>query len=162
MPLRGVVIALNRNALEEIETTMANSVLQRPFHPANAKSEAIASSRTTMIAEGIRITGQNLEIVAEDKLQIDGTITGNLFAAEIVIGASGRVEGVAVADRMEVRGTLIGTVFATNLAIGIGGRVGGDVHYRSLALAQGGTLEGTVCRLADTSALPQPRSDQAT
>jgi cytoskeletal protein CcmA (bactofilin family) len=128
---------------------------------ANLKGEPVASARITVIAEGLRIVGQNLEIISENKLQLDANITGNLFAAEIVIGASGRVNGIVVARRVEVHGAIVGAVYATDLVIGNDARVDGDVHYESLVLAQGGTLEGALRRLPENSALPQPSSEQA-
>ena len=67
-----------------------------------------ATSKISVIGSTLRIEGDQIQIIASDKLLLEGRVRGDLFGTEIVIGESAHVEGVVVAKRIEVHGRVAG------------------------------------------------------
>jgi cytoskeletal protein CcmA (bactofilin family) len=103
----------------------------------------------SVIAADVVIRG-NVEATTD--LHIDGTIEGDIACATVVQGEGSRVEGAIEADRARLSGTVNGTVTVRELVVLRSARIEGDVHYETLTVEQGASLNG---RLA-AAAQPQP------
>lgn len=80
-----------------------------------------------------------------NRLDVYGTVEGDVFAEEIVVHDGGRVVGRIRASSMEVFGKLEGDVVVRNLiAVRATGTVHGDVQYGRMALDPGGELAAKV------------------
>ena len=116
-----------------------------------------ATSKISVIGSTLRIEGDQIQIIASDKLLLEGRVRGDLFGTEIVIGESAHVEGVVVAKRIEVHGRVAGALHARDLIVGRTAQIDAEMHYGQLTLNEGARFEGRSRRLQDSAALPEPR-----
>jgi cytoskeletal protein CcmA (bactofilin family) len=99
----------------------------------------------SLIAEGTRIEG-NMSFT--DGLRVDGSVVGNVVAAEgsasiLVISESASITGQVVADHIIVNGAVKGPVHARHmLELQPKARIEGDVEYIALEMHQGALIAG--------------------
>jgi len=98
---------------------------------------------TTTIIEG--------DVVFTGGLRIDGQVKGNVVASTanseanstLVVSESARIEGEIRAAHVVVNGTVEGPIFVSEfLELQPKARVCGDVHYKTLEIHLGATLDG--------------------
>lgn len=99
----------------------------------------------SLIAEGTEIQG-NLSF--SDGLRVDGSIVGNVVAAEavasiLVISDSASITGAITADHIIINGTVKGPIHARRmLELQPKARIEGDVEYAALEMHQGALIAG--------------------
>ena len=99
----------------------------------------------SLIAEGTEIQG-NLSF--SDGLRVDGSIVGNVLAAEavasiLVISDSASITGAITADHIIINGTVKGPIHARRmLELQPKARIEGDVEYAALEMHQGALIAG--------------------
>lgn len=99
----------------------------------------------SLIAEGTEIQG-NLSF--SDGLRVDGSIIGNVVAAEavasiLVISDSASITGAITADHIIINGTVKGPIHARRmLELQPKARIEGDVEYAALEMHQGALIAG--------------------
>ena len=99
----------------------------------------------SLIAEGTEIQG-NLSF--SDGLRVDGTIVGNVLAAEavasiLVISDSASITGAITADHIIINGTVKGPIHARRmLELQPKARIEGDIEYAALEMHQGALIAG--------------------
>jgi cytoskeletal protein CcmA (bactofilin family) len=91
------------------------------------------------------------DVVFSGGLRIDGQVKGNVVAAgeadgtnsTLVVSESARIQGEIRAAHVVVNGAVDGPLFVTEfLELQPKARVSGDVHYKSIEIHLGATLDG--------------------
>lgn len=99
----------------------------------------------TLIGVNTNITG---DISFSGGLRIDGHITGNIIAADdehstLVLSDEGRIEGAIKVANIVINGTVTGPIHARGyLELQAKAKVYGDIHYGSLEIQLGASVEG--------------------
>ncbi|WP_138517019.1 bactofilin family protein [Rhodoferax bucti] len=99
----------------------------------------------SLIADGTEIQG-NLSF--SDGLRVDGSIVGNVLAADavasiLVISDSASITGAITADHIIINGTVKGPIHARRmLELQPKARIEGDVEYAALEMHQGALIAG--------------------
>lgn len=111
----------------------------------------------SLIAIGSQING-NMRFT--DGLRVDGSVVGNLRAAQdepsmLVISESASVTGEIHADHIIINGTVKGPIHAgVMLELQPKARIEGDVHYAALEMHQGALVAGQLRPLLGLEAKP--------
>ncbi len=110
-------------------------------------NEAKGETNKLVISKHIKVSG---EISGCDRLTVEGcvdaTITG-LKKIEIAVG--GKVAGKCEVDAASVNGSFDGTLIVNgHLEIVAGASVKGTISYKTVSVANGGSLSGTVTQLS--------------
>ena len=109
----------------------------------------------SLIGEGTAVHG---ELRFTDGLRIDGEVHGDVIAESgaaslLVISEKARVHGKVTAGHVIINGQVNGPVHSTELLeLQPKARIVGDVHYESLEMHQGATINGGL-RAASVPAL---------
>jgi cytoskeletal protein CcmA (bactofilin family) len=98
----------------------------------------------SLIGEGTVIQG---ELRFDAGLRIDGEIQGDVVATDpsslLVISENARVRGKVMAGHVIINGQVHGPVLSTALLeLQPKARIVGDVHYETLEMHQGATIDG--------------------
>ena len=104
----------------------------------------------SLIGEGAVIHG---ELRFDQGLRIDGEVQGDVIAVEpsslLVISENARVKGKVMAGHVIINGQVTGPVVSTALLeIQPKARIVGDVHYETLEMHQGATIDGELKHVA--------------
>ncbi|WP_039912778.1 bactofilin family protein [Cellvibrio mixtus] len=105
------------------------------------------SNNHTLISRATRVNG-DLHFTGE--LQIEGKVTGNIYAddekdAKLVIADNGVVEGEIRAPVIIVNGKVLGNIHSSkHLELAAKGNVTGTVHYQSIEMVKGAQLNGSM------------------
>ncbi len=99
----------------------------------------------TYISSDMTITG---DIKSDGEVQIDGTITGNIFAETLTVGKSANINGEISAQAVYVHGKVIGEIRAKSVSLAKTAHIQGDILHGNLSIDQGAFLEGH-CRRID-------------
>jgi cytoskeletal protein CcmA (bactofilin family) len=99
----------------------------------------------SLIADGTEILGN---LTFSDGLRVDGTVVGNVHAAEVVtsilvISDSASITGSITADHIIINGTVKGPIHARRmLELQPKARIEGDIEYAALEMHQGALISG--------------------
>lgn len=99
----------------------------------------------SLIAEGSQINGN---VLFTDGLRVDGTVIGNIHAAEedasiLVISEIAVITGEITADHIIINGSVNGPIHARKmLELQPKARIDGDVQYAALEMHQGALITG--------------------
>ena len=100
------------------------------------------SSSSLMIGHGVTITGT---IKADNEVNIQGTIDGDIDCNSVAIEKSGNVKGKVKAETMTVEGKVEGEININSiLHIKSQGSVSGKVFYGDIQIDEGGKLLGEI------------------
>jgi cytoskeletal protein CcmA (bactofilin family) len=107
----------------------------------------------SIIAGGMRVIG---DIETEGVIKIEGRVEGSVRAGrQVLIGRQGEVKGDVTTREAVIGGKVQGTVSATErLEVQATSTIVGDINTKSIAVAEGGRINGTV-RIADVSEATQ-------
>jgi len=83
-------------------------------------------------------------VSSDGEMQIDGTIDGDVSAASLTIGNSGKIIGEVRAETVVIRGHIEGAVRARKVELESGARVHGDIVHASLSIQSNAVFEGQV------------------
>lgn len=106
-----------------------------------AANKPTARSAASIICGDMEIHGS---ISSEGALQIDGLVDGDVSAADITIGASGKVIGEVKAEAVRVKGEVRGSIRARKVELETGAKVHGDILHSSLSIQPNALFEGQV------------------
>ena len=122
---------------------------EKPTATPRPTTNSMASSSFSVLGSDIRITGN---ISASEDLHIDGSVDGDIHCGALVQGESSTVNGAIEADSARLAGTVDGSITAKTLVILKTARITGDVHYDTLTIEQGASVEGKFAQRAHGSA----------
>jgi cytoskeletal protein CcmA (bactofilin family) len=122
-----------------------------PTPPVGAKSPFGPASTmgVSVIGTDLTILGQNIAIISQNKLQIDGDVRGDVVGKEVTISSEGSVIGTVAAERIEVHGGVNGAIRAAVVIVHPTAQVDADILHRSLSVAEGAQLEGSLRKSKD-------------
>ncbi len=120
----------------------------------------VGSNGGTVIGADLTILGQKINVVSQGRVQIDGTVAGDVTGREVVIGQDGEVSGTITANKVEVRGIVNGAVNGSAVALLATAKVEGDINHLTLSIAEGAQFNGRVRRPSDANEL-EPNLDIA-
>lgn len=113
------------------------------------------SNNHTLISRATKVIG-DLHFTGE--LQLEGKVTGNIFAddekdAKLVIADTGMVEGEIRAPVVIVNGKVVGNIYSSkHLELAAKGNVTGSVHYHSIEMVKGAQVNGSMVNKQQESA----------
>ncbi len=111
----------------------------------------------TMSASTFSVFGGDIvvkgDVAATADLHIDGRIEGDITCAALVQGVGSEVVGEIRADSARLAGTVRGTITVSALVIVKTAHIHGDVHYDTLTIEQGASVDG---RFAQRSTISAP------
>lgn len=110
-----------------------------------------SGSTFSVLGADVAIKG-NIEASAD--LHVDGTVEGDLTCTSLVQGESSLIEGSITSDTARVAGTIKGTITVRELVILKTARIDGDVHYETLTIEQGASVNGRFAPDAAKGAKP--------
>jgi len=95
-----------------------------------------------MIGEGVTIKGN---IKAENEVNIQGVVEGDIECIKINVHQSGKIIGNVKAKIMSVEGYIEGEVNAKEiLGVKSSGNINGKIYYGSIKIDDGGKIEGEI------------------
>lgn len=142
--------------LEVVPPPLPSSAEAHPVGPAATSP----LRHTSIIGHDLTIIGERLTIITQGTLQLDGEVQGDLHGTEIIIGENGRVSGTVSAERVAVHGQVSGVIRGLKVELLASSRVDGEIHNRTLTIAEGAQFDGRVRRPTDAAEL-QPVLDPA-
>jgi hypothetical protein len=100
------------------------------------------NNNNLVIGEGVTFKGS---IAAPGKAVINGNVTGELIADDLLIGNKGQVTGTVRAREIDVHGELNEDIICKqHLLIHSTGRVSGTLEYHELEIQRGGQFKGNM------------------
>jgi cytoskeletal protein CcmA (bactofilin family) len=96
-----------------------------------------------LISEDTTVEGN---LISKGEIEVLGEVNGDIECTSVTIGESGKLNGKLTANDVMIDGRLNGSIHSHNVTLRSGCHVEGDVHYVSLMIEDGGTLQGTVKR----------------
>lgn len=116
-------------------------------------SEQQVTAGTLTLGEGVTISGK---INAAGRVQVFGTVKGEIEADDIAIGKTGRVEGSLSARNVDIRGEVGETIVAREqIVIRATAIVTGTVTYQTIQIEGGARIDGHL-RRSDAAAAAAP------
>lgn len=104
---------------------------------------ASSNARGSVFAKDLVLDG---DVTSSGPVDVQGSVVGSLRAPDIVVAASGRVEGSVIAHDLVVLGAVAGTISARNVQLSRGALVQADVIHERIAIEAGAELEGKLQR----------------
>ena len=123
------------------------------------KPVANGGSTFSVIGADVAIMGN---VVASADLHVDGTVEGDIACVSLVQGESSRIEGAIISDSARLSGIVKGTITVRELVVLRSARIDGDVHYETLTIEQGATVNGRFAPDAAKAASPAVQPKAAT
>jgi cytoskeletal protein CcmA (bactofilin family) len=105
--------------------------------PVAAKNNPISS----IIGQDMILTG---DLAFNSKIQIDGKIIGNLNGDDLVLSATGKIEGDIEAKFITCYGQIDGNIKVGALVLKKSGVINGRVETSDLSVESGGALNGEI------------------
>ena len=133
-----------------------------------ASSVEVSASRPpelatpSVIGSDLLISGQGIRIESKVRLQVDGTIEGDVVGSEVVIGETGRIVGSVRASSVSVRGVVEGTISGQTVLLTSSSRVIGEVHHTVLEVQNGAHLDARIRRLPPDAPRQSATEQQST
>ncbi|MBZ8140968.1 hypothetical protein CLD22_13785 [Rubrivivax gelatinosus] len=111
-------------------------------------SEQQVTAGTLTLGEGVTINGK---INASGRVQVFGTVKGEIEADDVAVGKTGRVEGSLSARNVDIRGEVGETIVAREqIVIRSTAIVTGTVTYQTIQIEGGARIDGHL-RRSDTA-----------
>ena len=121
--------------------------------PTSSSTQVVESGERSVIGNDLTILGQGLKIIGRCVLQIDGDLSSNVQATEVIVGEKGKVTGMVAGQQVTVQGTVAGSICAKSVTLQATSDVEGDLHHMSLSVEQGARFEGRSRRAASEADL---------
>lgn len=119
-----------------------------PFEPARDRAQG-----TSVIGTDLTILGEQITIISQNRLQIDGDVRADVTGKQVTIGREGSVIGTVRAEAVEVHGGVRGAIRAHTVALHATSQVDGEILHQNLSIAAGAQFDGSVKRSRTTSEL---------
>jgi cytoskeletal protein CcmA (bactofilin family) len=116
-----------------------NRTDKRYTNGAVVQQAVIRDDVPSIIAADLRIVGN---LICSGSIEIEGEIEGNVSCGRVSVRRTGAIKGDVAADEIHVDGEIRGLVKGKSVTITESGRVIGMVVYESLAIKDGGYIEG--------------------
>ncbi|MES1179860.1 MAG: polymer-forming cytoskeletal protein [Hyphomicrobium sp.] len=121
--------------------------------PEQPPGEETPSRAVSVLGSDITLVGSNIIIVSQGKLELGGSIVGDVHAREVLIRPEAFLKGELWAERIDVQGEVCGSMIAVDLALHDTAKATGDIMYQRLSVAEGAKLEARAHLIRDPSEL---------
>jgi len=109
-----------------------------------------------IVGEGVSIKG---DFSVPNRAVINGTLDGQISAAELSVGVSGKVTGKVTAEAVDVYGEINDTLIASrSLILRSSGKANGSIEYAQIEVEKGAQLRGALKMVGDTPASSDGRA----
>jgi cytoskeletal protein CcmA (bactofilin family) len=137
--------------------TKANTKTKFADTPARIDATRLSAKadEVSTIAAGMQVIGN---IVCSGALQIFGTVTGDIHAAQLSIREGARVEGKVIAPDAAIEGAFIGTIHGNAVKLQKTAVVEGEIFNKSLSIEEAARFEGVSRRLERAVEAPSMNS----
>jgi cytoskeletal protein CcmA (bactofilin family) len=105
---------------------------------------AHANARRSLLAADLVIDG---DVTSDGPVDVLGKIVGSASAPEVVVAATGRIEGTVSAHDLFVLGFVSGSVSARHVQLSLSAVVNADVLHERVVIEAGAVLEGRLQRM---------------
>ena len=148
----------SNNAQSSLAKPPNGSTRHTPQGPASVGPEGspvdpTATTATSVIGNDLTILGENITIISQNKLQVDGHVHGDVHGKEVVISENGSVTGKVRAEKVDVHGDVRGSMQALTVALHESAKVRGDIMHQTLTISEGAEFDGRVQRTKDKNDL---------
>lgn len=109
----------------------------------NWPEAAQATSRRSTLASDLVIEG---DVTSDGPVDVHGKIVGSVRGPEVVVAATGRVEGAVSAHDLSVLGFVSGSVSARQVQLLASAVIRADVLHERISIAAGAEVEGRLQR----------------
>lgn len=109
----------------------------------NWPEAAHANARRSLIAADLVIDG---EVASDGPVDVYGKIVGSASAPQVVVAATGRIEGTVRTYDLSVLGFISGSVSARHVQLSPSAVVHADVQHERIVIEAGAVLEGRLQR----------------
>ena len=109
----------------------------------NWPGAAQANARRSLLAADLVIDG---DVTSDGPVDVHGKIVGSASAPEVVVAATGRIEGTVSAHDLSVLGFVSGSVSARHIHLSPSAVVHADVLHERIVIEAGAELEGRLQR----------------
>jgi cytoskeletal protein CcmA (bactofilin family) len=133
--------------------TRLDEPAHRPIPLNGVTVQATPTKGASIIGPDLLISGAGLRIVSAGTLHVDGHIQGDVQGSQVVIGESGRIDGVVAAESVVVRGKVNGEIRGREVVLDTQSQVEGDVNHHKLTIALGAHFEGRSRRMSNDGAM---------
>ena len=113
----------------------------------------------SIISADASITGN---IVADDDIQVEGKVSGDVTCRRLTIGAAARIEGRIDCETVHIHGAVCGEIHAEAVVVSKTGHIEGDIHHDTVSIEPGARVEGQLIRREAKAAQLNLVTDQAT
>lgn len=107
----------------------------------------------SLISRDLKIFGNELQIVTNGELVVEGIVTGDILAKDVQIGSEAVVTGLVNARMVTVAGTVSGSIRAEKITLTKTAKVNAELHQNSLIIEEGAKFEGQSRHDDDAAAL---------
>lgn len=97
----------------------------------------------TIIGENTKLIGN---INSNGILHVDGSIEGDVYCEELIIGTKGIILGTVKAQSMHIYGSLQGKALVDSLFVAKTARLIGDLSHNTIAIEPGAYIDGHCIR----------------
>ena len=104
---------------------------------------ASGDAARSRLAEDLEIDG---DVSSAGPVDILGRIVGTVRAPDVLISASGHVDGQVTALNLSVLGTIDGTIAAKSVSLSGSSRVKADITHEKITIEAGALFEGNLKR----------------
>ena len=122
------------------------------------------SSKTPRTMQSIISTDASItgNIVADDDIQVEGKVSGDVTCRRLTIGAAARIEGRIDCETVHIHGAVCGEIHAEAVVVSKTGHIEGDIHHDTVSIEPGARVEGQLIRREAKAAQLNLVTDQAT
>lgn len=139
-----------------------------PFPVAGQASQTASATRSqfgsaletgsSVIGTDLTIHGEKIVIISQNRLQINGNITGDVSGKQVTISTEGSVTGTVSAEEIEVLGSVHGAIRAVSVVLHPSSKVDAEIFNQTLVISKGAQFEGGV-RRSDVASELMPNLD---
>lgn len=102
-----------------------------------------ANTSRSVLAADLFVEGR---VSSRGPVDLQGSLVGSLWAPDVVVAPSGRLEGTVVARELSVIGTVSGKISAQTVQLAPNAVVQADVIHEQISIEAGAALDGRLQR----------------
>lgn len=100
--------------------------------------EGLAGALTSHLSKTLTIKG---ELESDGEVVIHGSVSGQVCADRLIVGASGYMEGDIIARDVRIEGRMSGRIFALNVTLDSAAEVTGRIFHNTITVAKGARID---------------------
>lgn len=101
------------------------------------------NNKPSIISEGFSLVG---DVTAQGTLHVEGAIKGSIVTEVVIIGITGKVEGMIRCTSLQIKGDFVGDAHCEDLSVSGKARVRASITYETVSIQRGAFIEGELAR----------------